>query len=115
MIVIAIIALLAAIAVPNFMRARKRSQATRMLNDLRIIDYAMDRWAIELNKVAGETATFDDLKPYLKDATQLYQSGKDLLGNALGPYQVDQNPTIAPAAFAALSDVAPEEFWSPYY
>ena len=36
MIVVAIIALLAAIAVPNFLRARKRSQATRCLEDLRI-------------------------------------------------------------------------------
>ncbi len=35
MIVVAIIALLAAIAVPGFLRARKRSQASRILNDLR--------------------------------------------------------------------------------
>jgi type II secretory pathway pseudopilin PulG len=115
MIVIAIVALLAAIAVPNFLRARKRAQATRMLNDLRIIDYALDRWTIENNKVAGDPVLFADLKPYLKDATQLYQSGKDLLGYPLGPYQVDQQPRITPAAFDALSDVAPPEFWSPYY
>ncbi len=38
MIVVAIIALLAAIAVPGFLRARKRSQASRILNDLRMID-----------------------------------------------------------------------------
>ncbi len=38
MIVVAIIALLAAIAVPNFLRARKRSQATRVLEDLRMVD-----------------------------------------------------------------------------
>src|SRR6266446_3997205 len=42
MIVVAIIALLAAIAVPGFLRARKRSQATRILNDLRMIDSAVD-------------------------------------------------------------------------
>ena len=50
MIVVAIIALLAAIAVPNFLRARKRSQATRMLEDLRVIDSAIDQYAIETNK-----------------------------------------------------------------
>ncbi len=38
MIVVAIIALLAAIAVPGFLRARKRSQASRILNDLRMIE-----------------------------------------------------------------------------
>ena len=50
MIVVAIIALLAAIAVPNFLRARKRSQATQVLEDLRLIDSAIDQYAIEYNK-----------------------------------------------------------------
>ena len=43
MIVVAIIALLAAIAVPNFLRARKRSQAARIMDDLRMIDNAIDQ------------------------------------------------------------------------
>ena len=47
MIVVAIIALLASIAVPGFLRARKRSQASRILNDLRLIDSALDQYAIE--------------------------------------------------------------------
>ena len=55
MIVVAIIALLAAIAVPNFLRARKRSQATRILEDLRIIDSATDQYAIENNKTSAST------------------------------------------------------------
>ena len=50
MIVVAIIALLAAIAVPGFLRARKRSQASRILNDLRMIDAAVDQYAIETNR-----------------------------------------------------------------
>ena len=50
MIVVAIIALLAAIAVPGFLRARKRSQASRIMNDLRMIDSAVDQYAIENNK-----------------------------------------------------------------
>ena len=53
MIVVAIIALLAAIAVPNFLRSRKRSQATRVLQDLRMIDSAIDQYAIETNKTTG--------------------------------------------------------------
>ena len=43
MIVVAIIALLAAIAVPGFLRARKRSQASKILNDLRMISGAIDQ------------------------------------------------------------------------
>src|ERR1035437_9617998 len=54
MIVVAIIALLAAIAVPGFLRARKRSQASKVLNDLRLIDSAVDQYAIETNKKTGD-------------------------------------------------------------
>ena len=53
MIVVAIIALLAAIAVPGFLRARKRSQASQILNDLRMIDAAVDQYAIETNRTTG--------------------------------------------------------------
>ena len=62
MIVVAIIALLAAIAVPNFLRARKRSQATRILEDLRMIDSATDQYAIENNKTSGQNPIWSDLR-----------------------------------------------------
>ena len=81
MIVVAIIALLAAIAVPNFLRARKRSQATRVLEDLRMLDSALDQYAIETSKTSGFPATFTDLKNYLKTGTQLYSTGTDIFGN----------------------------------
>ena len=54
MIVVAIIALLAAIAVPGFLRARKRSQASKIINDLRLIDSAVDQYAIETTKKTGD-------------------------------------------------------------
>ena len=58
MIVVAIIALLAAIAVPGFLRARKRSQASKILNDLRMIDSAVDQYAIETNRNTGDTVRY---------------------------------------------------------
>jgi len=60
MIVVAIIALLAAIAVPGFLRARKRSEASRILNDLRLIDSAVDQYAVENNKGTGFTVPVSD-------------------------------------------------------
>ena len=66
MIVVAIIALLASIAVPGFLRARKRSQASRVINDLRLLDNAIDQYAIENNKTTNSPANFTDLKAYLK-------------------------------------------------
>ena len=50
MIVCAIIALLAAVAVPGFLRARKRSQGVAIRTDLRLIDGAMDQYALEYNR-----------------------------------------------------------------
>src|SRR5205085_11640812 len=54
MIVVAIIALLAAIAVPGFLRARKRAQASRILNDLRLIDAEVGQYARRKNKTSGK-------------------------------------------------------------
>jgi len=115
MIVVAIIALLAAIAVPNFLRSRKRSQATQVLEDLRQIDSAVDQWAIENNKAGGTAVTWADVQKYIKNGTRLYTSGgKDILGNAFTINAVDTAPQVAAATYTALSDVAPSDFWSPF-
>ena len=115
MIVVAIIALLASIAVPNFLRARKRSQATRILSDLRVLDGALDQYAIETNKAGSSTATFADLQPYLKKGSSLYSSGgKDMFSNTFGAFTVDSIPKVNTSSYNALSDVAPPDFWSPY-
>ena len=115
MIVVAIIALLAAIAVPNFLRARKRSQATRTLEDLRMIDAAIDQYAIEFNKQGNSAVAWGDVKLYLKPGTKLYLSApSDMFGNAFTISTVDVLPRINTSTFANLSDVAPNTFWSPY-
>ena len=114
MIVVAIIALLAAIAVPGFLRARKRSQATRILNDLRMIDSAVDQYAIETNRKTADPVAIKDWTSYLKSGTVLYNTGKDLLGDDYGPQTVDLLPGVPTSSFNSLSDVAPKEFWSPY-
>ena len=115
MIVVAIIALLAAIAVPNFLRARKRSQATRLLEDLRMIDSAIDQYAIETNKTSNAPVDWTDIQSYLKTGSALYNSGgTDLFGNPFGSFTVDTLPSVPPTTKTALSDVAPDEFWSPF-
>jgi prepilin-type N-terminal cleavage/methylation domain-containing protein len=115
MIVVAIIALLASIAVPNFMRARKRAQATRILEDLRVIDSATDEYAIENNKTSGMNPIWGDLKNYLKTGSVLYSTGQDLFGDSYGPFTVDTIPKVPTSAYNNLSDVAPASFWSPFH
>jgi prepilin-type N-terminal cleavage/methylation domain-containing protein len=115
MIVVAIIALLAAIAVPGFLRARKRSQATRILNDLRLIDSACDQYAIETNRKTGDTVGIADWTTYLKNEKgQLYLSGNSILGSSYGTQTVDTIPQVPSNDLAVLSDVAGTGFWSPY-
>jgi prepilin-type N-terminal cleavage/methylation domain-containing protein len=114
MIVVAIIALLASIAVPGFLRARKRSQASRIINDLRLIDSAVDMYAIETNKATGATVAVVDWTKYIKPGTNLYVTGKDILGNIYGPQSVDVIPSVPAASKSSLSDVTDIAFWSPY-
>ena len=114
MIVVAIIALLAAIAVPGFLRARKRSQASKILNDLRMIDSAVDQYAIETSKSTGSTVAVTDWTNYVKKDSALYASGNDLFGNSYGVQTVDSLPKVPTNAWNTLSDVADTSFWSPY-
>src|SRR5207302_2174204 len=97
MIVVAIIALLAAIAVPGFLRARKRSQASRILNDLRMIDSAVDQYAIETARKTGDAVAVADWTNYLKKNSLLYNNGNSILGTAYGAQTVDTLPQV-PAA-----------------
>src|ERR1043166_1141667 len=114
MIVVAIIALLAAIAVPGFLRARKRSQASQIINDLRLIDAAMDQYAIETAKKSGDPIDTADWTNYLKKDTVLYATGQDLFGDDFGTQTVDSLPHVPTSTKTALSDVADDSFWSPY-
>ncbi len=53
MIVVAIIGLLAAIAIPNFVKARADSQQNACINNLRQIDGAINEWALETGQSTG--------------------------------------------------------------
>ena len=68
MIVVAIIGLLAAIAIPNFIKARKTAQMNACINNLRQIDGAIQQWAMELKKDAAAGVAFTDISGYLKNS-----------------------------------------------
>ena len=57
MIVVAIIGLLAAIAIPNFMHSRAQSQATACINNMRQIDSAIQQFSMETGRKAGMQST----------------------------------------------------------
>jgi prepilin-type N-terminal cleavage/methylation domain-containing protein len=67
MIVVAIIGLLAAIAIPNFIRARATSQQNACINNLRQIDSAIQEWALETGQSNGATvASVATVSAYIK-------------------------------------------------
>ena len=112
MIVVAIIGLLAALAIPGFVKARKQSQGRRILNDVRQMDAAIDQWALENGKSDG--ATPDTTSPtgavtYLKTAWK----ANDLLGNAYTIGNVGTNQiTISSTTKTALAGVGID--WGAY-
>ena len=68
MIVVGIIGLLAAIAIPNFVRARMQSQKNACINNLRQIDGAVEQWAVENRAASTATPSYSAIKDYLKNS-----------------------------------------------
>ncbi len=108
MIVVAVIALLAAIG------ARDRAIAGRIRNDLRLIDSAVEQYAIETGKKSGDPVAVSDWTNYMKKDTALYLTGEDLVGNEYGPQIVDEMPFVPIETYYELGKVADDEFWDPY-
>jgi type II secretory pathway pseudopilin PulG len=65
MIVVAIIGLLAAIAIPNLVRSRTVSQTNTCIDNLRMIDASKQQWALEHGAVATTVPLASDVQPYL--------------------------------------------------
>jgi prepilin-type N-terminal cleavage/methylation domain-containing protein len=65
MLVVAIIGLLAAISIPNVIRARETSATNACINNLRQIEGSAHTWALECGKKTGDPYTMDDIKDYL--------------------------------------------------
>jgi prepilin-type N-terminal cleavage/methylation domain-containing protein len=67
MIVVAIIGLLAAIAIPNFVKARETAQKNACINNLRQIDGAKQQWALETKAASNATPSAANVQEYLKN------------------------------------------------
>jgi prepilin-type N-terminal cleavage/methylation domain-containing protein len=90
MIVVAIIGLLAAIAIPNFVKARGTAQKNACINNLRQIDGAKEQWALENKKSAGTATTGSEtgIEAYIKGGAPTCPGGGSYTYQA-----VDSSPT----------------------
>ena len=92
MIVVAIIGLLAAIAIPNFVKARGTAQKNACINNLRQIDGAKEQWALETKQKTGATVGAEQetaINAYIKGGAPTCPGG----GGAYTYGNVDAKPT----------------------
>ena len=102
MIVVAIIGLLAAIAIPNFVRARNTSQKNACINNLRQIDGAKQQWALENGAKDTSPTTEANVAPYLgrgPSSTTLLQA--KVTCPAKGTYTLNQVNTAPTCSLSA--------------
>jgi type II secretory pathway pseudopilin PulG len=110
MLVVGLIGLLAAIMVPGFIQNRKLSQGRRIVNDARVIDAAINGWAMEVGAVDGSAVDLAAAGQYTRQGTI---NTTDLLGHPYGIGFVGSNQvTVSTTTKSALSAVDID--WGPY-
>ena len=92
MIVVAIIGLLAAVAIPNFMRARERAQTNACIANLKQIDGAKTLWALDSGAANGAACAMTNLvTAYIKNTPRCSANGTYAVG------VIGTNPTCTVA------------------
>jgi len=84
MIVVAIIGLLAAIAIPNFMKAREKAQTNSCIANLRQIDGAKTLWALDNSQSTGDPVVMGDIVTDYIKGTPVCAAGGTYTLNAVG-------------------------------
>jgi prepilin-type N-terminal cleavage/methylation domain-containing protein len=108
MIVVAIIGLLAAIAIPNFVKARATSQQNACINNMRQITAAVNEWALETGQTTGATVANTELTPYIQ-----LNSASSIPGcPAGGSYSINAVGSI-PQVTCSLSSLSAQPHKSP--
>ena len=103
MIVVAIIGLLAAIAIPNFIRARTTAQKNACINNLRQIDGAIQQWALENKKGPNDGVAFTDISTYLKNSV-ICPAGGTTFGDSYTVKDVATKPLCQKVAGSGPND-----------
>jgi prepilin-type N-terminal cleavage/methylation domain-containing protein len=92
MIVVAIIGMLAAIAVPNYVKSRETAYRTTCVSNLQHIDGAVQMWAMENKKDPEQTVTFADIRAYLRNSISC-PAGGTTFADSYTLTTVDAKPT----------------------
>jgi len=85
-----------------------------VLTDLRLIQSAVDQYALEFNRIGGSVVTPEAWKQYIKVNSRLYDTMADFTGAPYGEVLVDDFPTVPAGTFDYLSDVVTDDYWAPF-
>ncbi len=88
MIVVLIIGILMAIAVPNFVKARTQSRQNSCIASLKQVDAAKEQWAMDNRKNTGDTPVWGDLTPTYVRTQPVCPAGGTYTINAIGTLPV---------------------------
>ncbi|SRR5581483_4829627 len=114
-VILLIVALMIVVIIPVFIIHHRKAQSQHVLHDLKTLDAALHRYALETEKQPGFNPTFQDLKKYLDPSTDAYRTnGKDAFGHPYGPFTVDSQPKVPAKTAEDLSGIVDDEFWSTY-
>jgi prepilin-type N-terminal cleavage/methylation domain-containing protein len=108
MIVVAIIGLLAAIAIPNFVKARTTSQANACINNLRQIDGAVQQWALETKASPSASVSYGQISVYLKNQVACPAGGTNF-GASYALNGVTNKPTCKIGSGFTIPHVLPAD------
>jgi hypothetical protein len=97
-----------------FASSHRFAQAQVHLKDLRLLDAAIDMYAIEHNKRAGDPVPVEAWKEYVPKNQRLWRTGADCLGNPYGPQVVDQPPKLSGAAYERIAESVPKDYFKPF-
>jgi prepilin-type N-terminal cleavage/methylation domain-containing protein len=102
MIVVAIIGLLAAVAIPNFVKARQTAQRNACIQNLKQIDGAKEQWALESKKAPGAAVVDAEVDAYIKGGRPICPASGTYAYGAIG-----ENPTCTVATHTLTPSAAP--------
>lgn len=92
MIVVAIIGMLAALAIPNFVHSREQAHKVGCISNLRQIDGAVQMWAVETQRDEQEKVSYADIRKYLRNLV-VCPAGGTTFEDSYQLTTVDQRPT----------------------
>jgi prepilin-type N-terminal cleavage/methylation domain-containing protein len=91
MIVVAIIGMLASIAIPNYINARAKANTVACISNLKLIDGAVQQWALELKRDEKQAVTYRDIRSYLRNPV-ICPAGETSFDDSYALTTVDQRP-----------------------